>query len=304
VALGRPGAGESLLAGWGFEDVERVEIPFVWEFSDPDAYARALASTGPAYEAIQAVGEDAFHSYAVEVARERVREGLPLRAPIAVVGYLARKPAARPAAASTVAAPGPDAGFLAVPPTTPEVQRLYDEDAEEVGYVMNLTGQWAHGPALMTQLFDLMDEATRISGLSVRERGIVVAACASTIGDSYCALAWGQKLADASSPDFAGGVLRGDDALLSPAEAALARWVRRVARDPNGVAAADVQLLRDAGYDDARIFGITVYAALRRAFSTVNDALGAPPDRELGASVPAPVREAVTFGRPVAGAAD
>jgi SAM-dependent methyltransferase len=92
VALGRPGAGEALLESVGFSDVERVEIPFVFEFPDPDAYGRALAATGPAYEAIQAVGEEAFRQAAVELAAERVRDGLPLRAPIALVGYLARKP--------------------------------------------------------------------------------------------------------------------------------------------------------------------------------------------------------------------
>lgn len=98
VALGRPGAGEALLEAAGFTDIERVNIPFVFEFADPDAYARALASTGPAYEAIQAVGEAEFLRSAVETARERVRDGLPLRAPIAVVGYLARKPAGCPGA--------------------------------------------------------------------------------------------------------------------------------------------------------------------------------------------------------------
>ncbi len=92
VALGRPGAGEAVLQGAGFTDVERVDIRFVFEFADPEAYARALASTGPAYEAIQAVGETEFVQAAVELARGKVRDGLPLRAPIAVVGYLARKP--------------------------------------------------------------------------------------------------------------------------------------------------------------------------------------------------------------------
>jgi hypothetical protein len=51
-----------------------------------------LASSGPAYEAIQNVGEDAFLDAAREQARQQVREGLPLRAEIDVVGYLARKP--------------------------------------------------------------------------------------------------------------------------------------------------------------------------------------------------------------------
>lgn len=92
VSLGRPGAGENLLERCGFEDIRRIEVPFAWEFPDPDLYARALASTGPAYEAIQNVGEGAFHQAALEQARAHVRDGLPLRAEINVVGYLARKP--------------------------------------------------------------------------------------------------------------------------------------------------------------------------------------------------------------------
>ena len=92
VALGRPGAGEQLLQSCGFADIERVDVPFAWEFADPELYARALASTGPAYEAIQNVGEAEFHRAAVEQARGQLRDGLPLRADINVVGYLARKP--------------------------------------------------------------------------------------------------------------------------------------------------------------------------------------------------------------------
>lgn len=92
VALGRPGAGEDLLSRWGFVDIEQISVPFAWEFADPAMYARALASTGPAYEAIQNVGEDAFLAAAIENARQQVRDGLPLRAEIAVVGYLAHKP--------------------------------------------------------------------------------------------------------------------------------------------------------------------------------------------------------------------
>jgi hypothetical protein len=53
---------------------------------------RALAATGPAYEAIQNVGEAEFQRAAVEQAQGQLRDGLPLRAEINVVGYLARKP--------------------------------------------------------------------------------------------------------------------------------------------------------------------------------------------------------------------
>ena len=96
----------------------------------------------------------------------------------------------------------------------------------------------------------------------------------------------------------AGQVLRGDDDWLDPAERALAGWARRVARDPNATEPRDVQPLRDAGYDDAQIFAITVFVALRLAFAIVNEALGARPDAELLATVPASVRHAVTYGRP------
>jgi SAM-dependent methyltransferase len=92
VSLGRPGTGEQLLESSGFAGVERLDVPFAWEFADPELYARALASTGPAYEAIQNVGEAEFHRAAADQARAQLRNGLPLRAEINVVGYLARKP--------------------------------------------------------------------------------------------------------------------------------------------------------------------------------------------------------------------
>jgi uncharacterized peroxidase-related enzyme len=192
------------------------------------------------------------------------------------------------------------AGFLSVPEMTPEARRLLDEDIDEVGYVMNLTRIWAYQPGTNQGLFDLMKGA--LSGLSfdLRTRGILVTATASTLGDSYCSLAWGKRLATATDPSTASGVVRGDDAGLTPGEQALAAWARKVARAPNSTTAADVQTLRDAGYSDAAIFGMTAYVALRIAFSTVNDALGARPDVEFRASAPQSVLDAVTFGRPIA----
>jgi SAM-dependent methyltransferase len=92
VSLGRPGAGEQLLGSCQFTAIERLEVPFAWEFADPEVCARTLASTGPAYEAIQNVGEAAFRRAAVAGAQRHLRDGLPLRAEIKLVGYLARKP--------------------------------------------------------------------------------------------------------------------------------------------------------------------------------------------------------------------
>jgi SAM-dependent methyltransferase len=91
VSLGRPGVGEAFLRDRGFEPAERFEVPFVLEFPDPATFARGLASTGPAYEAIQSIGEEEFTARAVALAEEHVRPGLPLRGQIQLFGYIGTK---------------------------------------------------------------------------------------------------------------------------------------------------------------------------------------------------------------------
>jgi uncharacterized peroxidase-related enzyme len=192
-------------------------------------------------------------------------------------------------------------GFLGVAQPTAEAQRIFDEDVAEVGYVMNVSRLWAHQPATMTGLFNLLRQANAADNLGLRQREVLVAACASAFGDSYCSLVWGSKLAAARDAQTAAGVLRGRDDGLSASERVMAGWARKVARNPNATSAADVQALRDAGFSDSQIFTITVFVALRLAFSTVNDALGVRPDAVLRATTPPAVLDAVTFGRPIGG---
>ncbi|HUW04273.1 MAG TPA: class I SAM-dependent methyltransferase [Acidimicrobiales bacterium] len=91
VALGRPGIGEAFLAERGFAVDERFEIPFFFEYPDPETYARGLAATGPAYESIQSIGEDEFIRRATELAADHTRDGLPLRGHVQVFGYVGTK---------------------------------------------------------------------------------------------------------------------------------------------------------------------------------------------------------------------
>ena len=190
--------------------------------------------------------------------------------------------------------------FLEEPPVSAHVQELYNDDLADSGYVWNVSRLWAHQPDTLKRLFELMSAAFAPSGLTFRQRGILVAAAASTLGDSYCSLAWGGKLGQASDAALAAGVLKGSDAGLTDQEKTMAAWARRVAADPNATTPADVQALRDCGLDDGQIFAITAFVALRLAFSAINDSLGAQPDAQLAQSLPPEVREAVTYGRPVA----
>ena len=91
VSLGRPGVGEAFLDRCGFDVAERFEIPFVFEFSDPETFARGIAATGPAYEAIQSIGEEEFLNRATELAATHAREGLALRGEIQLFGYIGTK---------------------------------------------------------------------------------------------------------------------------------------------------------------------------------------------------------------------
>jgi SAM-dependent methyltransferase/alkylhydroperoxidase family enzyme len=300
VALGRPGAGEALLAGTGFVEIERLDVPFVFEFSDPQTYARVLASTGPAFEAIEAVGERSFLEFAEASAQQRMREGLPLRAPIALVGYLAVKPVPsnpRRGRSSAGVVASARVGFLAEPPETPETRRLFADDLDGLGYVMNASRLWAHHSSALDKLSDLMAETTATASISFRQRAVLVTAAAAAVGDSYCSMAWGKKLAEAASPEVAAAVIKGGSEGLSDDEKALADWARLVARDPNTITDDDVQCLREAGFQDGQIFAITAFVALRLAFATVNDALGTAPDQELDESLADEVRSAVSFGR-------
>ena len=189
------------------------------------------------------------------------------------------------------------AGFLEQPPISPQSQALYDVDIEDSGYVWNVSRLWAYQPDTVGRLFELMSQAFKPSGLDFRQRGILVTATASTLGDSYCSLAWGGKLSGASDPALAAAVLNGTDTGLTGQEKAIASWARKVVKDPNATTPADVQTLREAGLTDVQIFAITAFVALRLAFSTINDALGASPDAQLVETLPAEVTRSVTYGR-------
>ncbi len=193
-----------------------------------------------------------------------------------------------------------DAGFLDEPPPSAAVEAMYTADRGSDGYVMHLTRVWAHAPEVNDAWTAFAGAAAEAAGLTFRQKGVIVSALAAELGDAYCSLAWGARLARATDPATAAAVLAGEEAAspaLDDADRALAAWARALVRDPNGTLPADVAALRAVGFDDPAIVGLTAYVAARIAFSTVNDALGAVPDAELRASAPAAVRDTVTWGR-------
>ena len=188
--------------------------------------------------------------------------------------------------------------FLHEPPESDGSKRLYKDDLGSDGYVGNLTRLWAWRPDTHFGFADVRTALAKASTLTARERAVLVTAAAAARGDAYCSLAWGARLAELTDDESAARVIVGVPADgLSERERALARWAGDVVRDPNGTTAEDVDALRRAGLDDREIFEATAFVAFRLAFSTVNDALGAAPDRQLAEEAPEAVRDAVSFGR-------
>lgn len=175
---------------------------------------------------------------------------------------------------------------------------MYDGDRSEDGYVWNVTRLWAWRPDVDEAFSALRAALTDGASLSARDRAVLVAATAGQRNDSYCSFAWGSNLARLADPDTAAAVIAGrPSTALSPREAALAVWAGKVVEDPNATTETDVERLREVGLTDREVFEATTFIALRLAFSTVNDALGAAPDHQLAEAAPDPVRDAITWGR-------
>jgi uncharacterized peroxidase-related enzyme len=192
--------------------------------------------------------------------------------------------------------------FLSMPAPSEANAALYARDIAEDGYVGNLTQLWAWRPDVHDAFARVRTILMEKSALSLRERAVLVCATAATLGDSYCALAWGTRLASETNPTTAAAVLQRKEAtMLTSRERELAIWAGKVVREPNAITADEVDRLRAVGITDEEIFNVTTFVAFRLAFSTVNDALGAHPDPQLAAEAPAAVRESVVYGRSVSG---
>ncbi|TQL03125.1 carboxymuconolactone decarboxylase family protein [Cellulomonas sp. SLBN-39] len=180
------------------------------------------------------------------------------------------------------------AGFLAPAEPDAAAEELFDDDVAERGFVMNVSRLWAYDATALDRIFAVARRVAGAAGLSIRHRLLVVLATSAARGSTYCPLAWGSRFPDELPGPTAAAVVRGDVAPpgLDAAETALVHWVRAVATGPTTTTSADVAGLRAAGWTDGQVFAVTVFAALRVAFASVNDALGALPDDELAAVTP------------------
>jgi alkylhydroperoxidase family enzyme len=190
--------------------------------------------------------------------------------------------------------------FLSKPPLGDTVKALYEKATVEDGYVMNYIRLWSWRADVHAAFSEARGLLSATSSLSKREIAILNATTASRAGDSSCSIAWGGKLADVSDVATAAALLQGRETpAFADRERALISWAAKVVEDPNGTTREDIEALKASGFSEREIFEATLFVAFRLAFMTVNDALGAQPDRRLAASASPAILASVTFGRAV-----
>jgi uncharacterized peroxidase-related enzyme len=159
------------------------------------------------------------------------------------------------------------ASFLGDPPATDDAEKLFEADRVDDGFVNNVTRLWCWRPDLLLEFAALRSSLMSSSALTKRDWAVLVTSAAAERNDSYCALAWGVRLANLVGDDAAARVIAGvPDPELSERESALAAWARQVVQDPNAASNDQIARLREVGLGDREIFEATAFIAFRLAF--------------------------------------
>ena len=184
--------------------------------------------------------------------------------------------------------------------TSGDVAAAFEKDMATLGRVANFTRVLAHRPAVL-RAWQALNGA--IKGMDARRYEVATTAAALQLRSSYCALAHGDILASKHmSPDAVHALVKGrESAELTDVDHAVARLARSVAAGAADMRPEDLDELRSLGFAEDEILDVVLAAAARCFFSTVLDAVGAQPDAAYRA-LDAPLREALTVGRPIADA--
>jgi len=178
-----------------------------------------------------------------------------------------------------------------------EAADLYDPEQERAGYVPNYVRAFSHRPDVYRAWRGLV---AAIQGASdPRRYELATLAAAKQLRSSYCSLAHGKMLVDRFYS--AEQVLQLPDG-LDETDAAIMAFAEKIADDSSSVTQEDVQRLRKVGLSDAEITDVVLAAAARSFFAKTLDGLGALPDAVYG-ELPAELRDELTVGRPIEGAA-
>jgi uncharacterized peroxidase-related enzyme len=167
---------------------------------------------------------------------------------------------------------------IAVAEATGEVRAMYEQAQARMGYVPNYTKLFSLHPEVYAAWSNLLGNIR--SHMDPRRYELVTLAAARAMRSSYCLLAHGAILRQQfySADHLASIARQPTTADLDPADLVMLDFADRITRDAASISEAEVQKMRDYGFNDGEIFDIAAAAAARCFFSKLLDALGAEPD--------------------------
>lgn len=178
-----------------------------------------------------------------------------------------------------------------------QVREMYASEQADWGFVPDYVRLFCHRPAVMELWGKLLTEIRR--PVDARRMELTTFVAAHQLRHSSCSLAHGSALAKIVGKEVVLAIAAGrEDEVLDPAEAAIVRYARKIARDAGSITADDIGELRAQGLEDDEIFDIAANAASRCFLTKLLDALGAEPDSGFLKLDP-DLRQALTVGRPI-----
>lgn len=182
---------------------------------------------------------------------------------------------------------------------TGEVREIYEAERAELGFVMEATRAMTTRPDVLVAWERFWDVARGGFTLSTRDWRLITLVAAKHIRSTYCSLVYGKALAEMLGSAEQVVALQRDfrTAGLSARDVAMLEYAEKVTVDAPGTIEADVNRLREHGFTDVEIFDVALCASLRNFMSRFYDAVGALPE-EVYRNLPAPLREALSVGRP------
>ena len=178
-----------------------------------------------------------------------------------------------------------------------EVRAMYDRQQAHYGFVPNYARAFCHRPHVMGLWAALQNGIRR--DMDKRRFELVTFAAAHALKSTLCSIAHGRLLSRFIPADDVLAIGRGEiPPSLTPAEAAMVAFARKVAADASTVTAEDVQGLKRHGFGDGEIFDIAATSAARAFWSKLLDAVGVEADAAIEKLDPG-FRNPLAVGRPL-----
>ena len=178
-----------------------------------------------------------------------------------------------------------------------DVRAMYDRQQAHYGYVPNYARAFCHRPHVMALWAALQNGIRR--DMDRRRFELVTFAAAHALKSTPCSIAHGNVLTRYVPARDVLAIGRGEaPASLTPAEAAMIAFARKVAVDATTVTADDIEGLKRHGFSDGEVFDIAATSAARAFWTKLLDALGVEVDAAVQKLDPA-FLNALAVGRPL-----